>query len=266
MNHSRLKRHPHLVISRIVCSSVAATLLATTWGMATPAPDADALLKAAFDNWRANSSSTTITMTVHRPDWERHLTMQAFTRGNDQALVRFTAPRKDAGNATLKLGSQMWIYNPKLNQVIKLPASMVAQPWMGSDFSYNDLAKADDVLTDYSHRIGDSSRSDDHTTYTIEAIPKAGAPVVWGRQVLKVRDDGVLLQQDFYDQDMKLVRSMSTDKIAKLDAREYPVTITMHPADSKEKWTRIETTQGKFNISLPDYLFTQSNLENPRDH
>jgi outer membrane lipoprotein-sorting protein len=245
------------------------TFAATTTSSFAAAPaakiDAHTLLQSAFDNWRANSSSTTLTMTVHRPEWERHLTMRSYTRGNDQALVRFTAPAKDAGNATLKLGSQMWIFNPKLNQVIKLPASMVAQPWMGSDFSYNDLAKADDVLVDYSARIISTEPADAHTNYLIEALPNPGAPVVWGKQQIMVRDDGVLLEQTFYDQDLRRVRSMVTDKIAKLDGRNYPVSITMHSAEHGENWTRIETTQGKFNTALPDFLFTQSNLQNPRD-
>ena len=35
---------------------------------AADAPDPDALLRAAFDNWRADSSETDMTMTVHRPD------------------------------------------------------------------------------------------------------------------------------------------------------------------------------------------------------
>lgn len=265
MNHCRFKRASNLACSHASIAVVFAVLITTARTMAAPAADAGALLKAAFDNWRANSSQTTMTMTVHRPEWERHMSMLACTRSEDKALVRFIAPPKDAGNATLKLGAQMWVYNPKLNQVIKLPASMIAQPWMGSDFSYNDLAKADDVLTEYTHHIVASTHVDGHTVFDIEAIPKPGAPVVWGKQALKVRDDGVLLQQEFYDQDMKLVRTMNTDKVAILGGRDYPVVITMHPAENENNWTRIETTQGKFNISLPDYLFTQSNLENPRD-
>lgn len=124
-------------------------LSCVTGTAARAAPSAGELLKAAFDNWRATSSTTEVAMTVHRPDWERSLHMQDWTRGDDDALVRFTAPAQDAGNATLKLGDDTWVFNPKLNQVIKLPASMMAQSWMGSDFSYNDLAKANDLLTKY---------------------------------------------------------------------------------------------------------------------
>ena len=87
------------------------------------APNADAILRQAYENYRSSSSQSTVAMTVHRPDWERRLQMNAWTRGDNDALVRFIAPAKDAGNATLKLGGDTWVYNPKLNQVIKLPAA-----------------------------------------------------------------------------------------------------------------------------------------------
>src|SRR5215510_1118280 len=148
---------------------------------ASPAPNAEALLKQVFDNYRSASSETAIAMTVHRPDWERHLDMKAWTRGDDDALVRFVAPAKDAGNATLKLARETWVFNPKLNQVIKLPASMMSQSWMGSDFSYNDLSKSEDILTQYTHRVTATETSGGHTVWTIESIPKPGAPVVWGK-------------------------------------------------------------------------------------
>lgn len=228
-------------------------------------PDADTLLRAAFDNWRAKSSEVQITMTVHRPDWERQLSLKAWTQGDDDALVRFVAPAKDAGNASLTKSDETWVFNPKLNQIIKLPASMMAQSWMGSDFSYNDLSKADDILTEYTHKILKDEPSGHHTVYTIEALPKPGAPVVWGKQVVKIREDGVMMAETYFDQDMKVVRQMVTDQVAPIGGRDYPVLMTMHVADASEKWTRIKTTSGQFNLDLPGYLFTLSNLRNPRD-
>lgn len=235
--------------------------------LAAPAssPNADALVRMAFDNWRAKSSQTEIAMVVHRPDWERSMTMKAWSRGDDDGLVRFIAPAKDAGNATLKKGDETWVFNPKLNQVIKLPASMLAQSWMGSDFSYNDLSKSDELLKDYTHKIVSEKKVDGHTTYTIDAIPKPGAPVVWGKLQVVIRGDGVMLAETYFDQDMKVVRSMTTGKVGKLGGREYPVSMTMKPADDPGKWTRIETTAGKFDITIPGYMFTLSNLQNPRD-
>ena len=231
---------------------------------AAPAPDADALLERVFENYRAQSSEATVTMTVHRPAWERNLSLQAWTRGDDDALVRFTAPAKDAGNATLKHGRDTWVFNPKLNQVIKLPASMMSQAWMGSDFSYDDLAKSEDILTDYSHRLLTTRQAGGHTEWTIEADPKPGAPVVWGKLTVTIRDDMVITQETYFDQDMKPARRMDTDRIGQLGGRPYPVVMTMRPLDQPGQWTRIETTAGRFNLAVPAWRFTLSNLQNPR--
>ncbi|HET7334523.1 MAG TPA: outer membrane lipoprotein-sorting protein [Rhizomicrobium sp.] len=248
-------RHPLIIIALVAACAMPAQAFAA---------DADALLRAAFDNWRAKSSQTEIAMIVHRPDWQRSMQMKAWTQGDDEALVRFVAPAKDAGNATLKKSDGTWVFNPKLNQVIKLPASMLAQSWMGSDFSYNDLSKSNEVLTDYTHKIVGETKKDGHTVYTIEAIPKPGAPVVWGKLEIVVRDDGVMLGETYFDQDMKPVRAMTTDKVSKIGGREYPVIMTMTPANEPGKWTRIETKSGTFNADMPGYLCTLSNLQNPR--
>jgi len=243
---------------------IALAVLAIVRAASAQAPDADALLRRAFENYRAQSSQSTVAMTVHRPEWERTFAMTAWTRGDNDALVRFTAPQKDAGNATLKLGNDMWVFDPKLNQVIKLPPSMMAQSWMGSDFSYNDLAKSEELLADYTHRIVAAEKIGDHQIWTVDSLPKPGAPVVWGKVTVKLRDDLVIAEETFFDQDMKPVRRMTADSIAPLGGRAYPVVMTMHPLDSAGAWTRVETSEATFNPALPDWLFTLSNLQNPR--
>jgi outer membrane lipoprotein-sorting protein len=240
-------------------------LLAHATLCASAAPDADQLLRQTFDNYRAKNSHSMVAMTIHRPDWERNLTMKAWTRGDNDALVRFLAPAADTGNATLKTGNDTWVFNPKLNQVIKLPASMMTQSWMGSDFSYNDLSKSEDLLTQFKHRLIGTATQNGHIVWTIECDPKPSAPVVWGKVTVALRDDFVVVQEIFFDQDMKPARTMTTDRIGPLGGRSYPLTMTMHPSDTPGAWTRIETSDAEFNIPLPDYLFTLSNLQNPRN-
>jgi outer membrane lipoprotein-sorting protein len=242
----------------------AACALLTAQTAAFAAPDPTALIKAAIHHWRGDSSYTEVAMTIHRPDWERSQVMLGWTRGDKDSLVRFTEPAADAGNATLKLGQALWLFNPKLNQVIKLPYSMMGQNWMGSDFSYNDFAKSDRVVSDYTHRLLATTQQDGHKVYTVECLPKPQAAVVWGKQVLKIRDDDVLLEQAFYDQDMKPVRKLETTKIAPLGGRPYPVEMRMSTDRKPGQWTEMRYRKGIFNLALPDYLFTLSNLRNPR--
>jgi outer membrane lipoprotein-sorting protein len=250
-------------IRRLVRFIMAGALMAAQGGVFA-APNPTALVKEALHHWRGDSSYTEVTMTIHRPDWQRRMEMIAWTKGRDDSLVRFTAPQGDAGNATLKLGQALWVYNPKLNQVIKLPFSMMAQNWMGSDFSYNDLAKSNQVVTDYTHTLAGSEQAAGHTVYTVVCMPRPSAPVIWGKQVLKIRDDGVLVEESFYDQDMKPVRRLETTKIGPLGGRPYPVTMRMVEVDKPGRWTQLHYTKGAFDLNLPAYLMTLSNLRNPR--
>jgi outer membrane lipoprotein-sorting protein len=249
------------VMRRVLLITVVMLAAATR---ALAAPDADAILKRMFENYRARTSQTTVAMTIHRPSWERKMQLSAWTRGEDDALVRFTAPAKDAGNATLKLGRETWVFNPRLNQVVKLPASMMSQAWMGSDFSYNDLARSTEVLNEYTHRLAATESTGGHTVWTIESTPKPGAPVVWGKVTAKIRDDYVMTEETFFDQDMQPVRRLRAEVVGNLGGRAYPTMMTMTPVATPSQWTRIETTEGRFDVAAPDYLFTLSNLQNPR--
>ena len=241
-------------------------LLTIVWASASSAAPAPVdIIRGAIDNWRGPSSYIQQTMTVHRPQWERQSSMTSVTRGSKDALVRFTAPARDAGNATLKLDSDMWVFTPRLNQVIKLPASMMAQSWMGSDFSYDDLAKTDQLLTEYDLTLTRTEQVDTHAVYTIEAVPHADAPIVWGKEVLRIRDDFALLERDYFDQSGTLVKKMVSERIAPLDGKPYPFELRMTNVGEQDHWTLVETQGGRFNVNPPDYLFTLSNLRNPRN-
>lgn len=244
----------------LLITSAAAVLLPS----AALAQDPVAILNAAFDNWRATSSHAVMQMTVKAATGTRTLEMESWTLGDDKALVRFTAPARDAGNATLQDGRRTYVFNPRLNQVIQLPASAMSQSWMGSDFSYDDLAKSETLVSDYTHTLLHTRSSGGHTVYVIESVPKRGVPVVWGKQVVSVRDDYVLMGQDYYDQNGNLVRSMVADRIGNLGGRPYPVQLTMSSVATPGQWTRIVTKSAEFDVSFPDYLFTRSNLQNPR--
>jgi Outer membrane lipoprotein-sorting protein len=250
--------------TRAILGWILATILTGGTASAAETPDPIDLVKKAIDYWRGNTSYMAVDMTVHRPEWERSLSMAGWTRGREDTLIRFTAPAKDAGNATLKVGPSMWIFTPKLNQVIKLPASMMAQSWMGSDFSYNDLAKTDQIIDEYSHELIGTTEMNGHTEYTVESIPKPNAPIVWGKQQLRIRDDFVLLEETFFDQDLQLVKRLEATMVAPLGGRPYPVIMRMTDLGEEDHWTELHYQDAVFDLELPDYLFTLSNLSNPR--
>jgi outer membrane lipoprotein-sorting protein len=226
--------------------------------------DAQALVEQSFNYMRGKCSVSTVVMTIHRPSWERDMTIKAWTRGQKDSLFYIESPPKDHGNGTLKRGGEMWIYNPKINRIIKVPPSMMSQSWMGSDFSNNDLAKSDSLLTDYIHSIEGTETQDGKTVYLIKSIPKPNAPVVWGMQKLKIREDLIWLREEFYDEDLQPVKALTTLEIQMLGGKLYPKIWRMNSSDEPDKYTELTYTSLEFKSTLPDSLFSQTSLRKAR--
>ena len=222
------------------------------------------LIQKAMDHWRGTSSYSEMSMTIHRPDWERTMSMRSWTKGEKTSLVRVTAPKKDAGNGTLLKDNNMWTFAPKVNRIIKVPSSMMSQSWMGSDFSNKDISKSTDIIDQYDHSLLETRKQDGHSVYVIESIPHEEAAVVWGKEVLTVRDDHVLLEQQFWDQDGILVKTMKSLEIKQLGGRTVASRIRMGKVENPGEWTEMIVKDVEFDVPHDNNLFTLSNLRNPR--
>ncbi len=231
---------------------------------AASAPDPRDLIRAAMEHWRGVTSYSEMTMIIHRQDWERRFSMQAWTEGDKLSLVRVTEPKRDAGNGTLVKDQDMWTFSPKINRIIKIPSSMMNQSWMGSDFSNKDISKSTDIIDQYQHRLLRTEQTDNHLVYTIESIPHEDAAVVWGKEIVVIRDDHVMLQQEFWDQDDIMVKKMQTTELKEMDGRIIASRMRMHKLDNPGEWTEMAVDTIDFDIEVGANLFTLSNLRNPR--
>jgi len=227
--------------------------------------DARQIVRDAVDHWRGLSSYTVMTMVIHRPDWERSMTMEAWTKGDERSLVRVIEPKKDRGNGTLIDDDNMWTFSPKVNRVIKVPSSMMGQSWMGSDFSNKDIARVEDIIDQYDHTVVVTEETDGVMVTTIRSIPHEDAAVVWGAEVLKIRADHVVTEHAFFDQDGALVKTLVTMDIGEMGGRTIATRQRMVKTEEPDEWTEIAVLEVEYELELKDSLFTLSNLRNPRD-
>lgn len=245
---------------RILQAAVLATLAFT----ARAEPDPADLIRKAMDHWRGVTSYSEMTMVIHRPDWERSMSMQAWTEGDKHSVVRVTAPPRDAGNGTLLIDNNMWTYTPKINRVIKVPSSMMSQSWMGSDLTNKDISKSTDIIDQYDHCVLETKDVDGHQAWVIQSIPHEEAAVVWGKEIWTIRDDYIMLEQQFWDQDGVLVKTFTTTEVKELGGRSVATVMRMQEVDKPGQWTEMSVSDAQFDVDLPPHLFTLSNLRNPR--
>lgn len=157
---------------------------------------------------RGDSSFGAYRMTITDPDWQRTVTLNAWeNRVEDKTFIEILAPAKEAGIVTLNIDYEMWNYLPRVERVVKIPPSMMFQPWMGSDFTNDDLMKASSIVTDYAHGIVAEENLAGYPAYKVELVPRPDAPVVWGRILAWVRQaDSMPLRQEFFAEDGELTR------------------------------------------------------------
>ena len=233
---------------------------------AEPVPDARDIIRDAINHYRGLTSYSEMTMTIHRPGWERTMSMNGWSSGSKKTLVRVTAPPRDAGNATLVLDdNKVWSFTPKINRVIRIPSSMMSQSWMGSDFSNKDISRTDEIVDKYEHTLLRTEESNGHTVYVIESVPHEEAAIVWGKEISHIRDDFIELEHHFLDQDLETVKILKTLDIQEMGGRMFAVHQRMNMLEKGGEWTEISVQELDFEREIPEYLFTLSNLRNPRD-
>ena len=75
------------------CLAVAIIFTALLRGQANPL-DGESLVKAAMNYYRGNASIALVHMTIHRPNWERTMTIKGWTRGQKDSIFTIISMTK----------------------------------------------------------------------------------------------------------------------------------------------------------------------------
>jgi outer membrane lipoprotein-sorting protein len=249
------------------------------------AMDSAELIRHIDDLWRGKTSKANMTMTVKTNRYERTMTMDTWSRGNDFSLVVIREPIKDKDIATLKVKENIWNYLPKINRVTKVPSSMMSGSWMGSHFTNDDLVKDSSFEKDYDSHISFQGVRDGVAIYELSSIPKPDAPVVWGKVVNIIAQDKLVPLQTYYygepiqsvtadsqsapDKDtdavqFELVRTMNFSQIKQIESRWIPMRFHLVPEDKPGESTEIQYNDITFGIDLPKAFFSLQSLQRRR--
>lgn len=224
------------------------------------ATEAADIIQKVEDNLNGDSAEMTLTMTVLSKRGERTIRMESYSVGDEKSFIKILYPGKDQGITFLKIDNTMWQYVPRIEKIIKIPASMMLQSWMGSDFSNDDLVKESSLSKDYRANLQAESEHD----YTLLLHPEEDAAVVWGKILMQVSKEYFLpTTVQYFDEDENLVRILRYLNVRQLDDRHYPTLWTMEPktVEKSGHQTRIEISGAQFNKPISDDYFTKRALK-----
>jgi outer membrane lipoprotein-sorting protein len=255
---------------RRVCAAIAALLsvfilLETHSSYAADEPaDVKTIIDRMDKLYRSDASYAEVEMTVVSKHWERTLDMDIWTESMEKTFIYINGPKKDEGIATLRIGSEMWNYFPKINKVMKVPPSMMMGSWMGSDFTNDDLVKESSLLKDYDHRLI-HPENEVVDNYYVELIPKTDTPTVWGKIEITIRKaDYIPVSEIYYDEKGRKMREMLFSDTKKFGNRKIPSVMEMRPLNKKGQKTVIRYKDITFDKPVEKDVFTLRNLQKRR--
>ncbi|NOZ53791.1 MAG: outer membrane lipoprotein-sorting protein [Gammaproteobacteria bacterium] len=200
-------------------------------------------------------------MTIITPYWQRTLEMQMWMQRPQKTFIRILSPRKEKGIASLRIKDEMWNYLPKVERTIKVPPSMMLQPWMGSDFTNDDLVKESNVINDYTHEILTVKDIDGVSAYIIQSTPKTKASVVWGKLIYYIRkQDLIPLRQEYYSERGELIKALDFSAIKEMDGRLLPTKWKMQTIRKPGNETLVELKEVKFDQPIDNTVFSLKSL------
>jgi outer membrane lipoprotein-sorting protein len=267
------------VMITLVCAAIhaRATLADGLDNLEAAPPDVDAreVARRAENALRSDRTYMEAEMTIRSPRLTQPRVV-AFRSWDDRAqkrsFIRILTPPKDAGAAFLKLHPNLWSWVPRVERTLRIPPSMMLQPWMGSDLTNDDLVNESSEIDDYDHRLlgvdpgvveaAGTDAAARPRAYVVEYVPHEDAPVVWGKILTWIEvEHGTPLRQEFYDEDGEKLRTMVFSDIRDVGGRNVPHLWSVIPHDKKGHGTVIAIREFRFDETFDDDVFTTRNLK-----
>ena len=224
--------------------------------------DPKEILDSVDDLYRSNASHGILSLSVTTVNWQRTLTLEQWSKGEDKSLLKILKPKKEKGLATLRVDKNVWNYMPKVKRVVKIPSSMMSSSWMGSHFTNDDLVKQSRMAENYTFSITFEGMREEKNIVEITCLPKKNAAVVWGKVVVIVyRDDFIPLNMIYFDEDLLLSRTLDFKNIKMMGGKMIPTQMVMIPLENPGESTTVQWEEMEFNPNLDDDFFSLRKLQ-----
>ena len=254
------------IIAPIVCAVMTTATFASPEKGLEIAIEADRRDKGFGDT---TAQITMILMDKYGQSTERAIRNRTFEGDNqgDKSLVIFDSPGDVRGTAflshTKKADSDdQWLYLPALKRVKRIASSNKAGPFMGSEFSYEDIASQEVEKYTYNYLRDEEFNSFDCFVIEYDPVdPKSG----YKRQIVWMDKANYRVQKiDFYDRKDALLKTLTyEDYNLYLDKfwRANRLVMINHQTGKK---TELVFSDWKFQTGMTERDFEKSALKRTR--
>lgn len=199
----------------------------------------------------------------------REIRMQVLEVANDgdKSLSIFDRPRDVKGTAFLSFShtsgaDDQWLYLPALKRVKRIASRNKSGPFMGSEFSFEDLSSFE--IDKYNYKLIKEEACSIGTCFVLEQYPTDKNSGYTKRIVWIDKVEYRTLKTDFYDRKNSLLKTLTTEQYQQYKGTFWrPSSMKMVNHQSK-KSTDLSYNQYQFGNGLSDSDFNKNTLKRAR--
>lgn len=174
--------------------------------------------------------------------------------GGDKLMVVFQSPKAIRGTALLSHGQlaredDQWLYLPALKRVKKIASRNRSGPFLGSEFSYEDLSTQE--VSKYSYRYLREEECGASRCFVVERTPGPTLYSGYLRQVYWLDTDHYrTLKVDYYNRGDRLTKTLTASEFQRFDNGIWKATRMNMVNHVSGKSTELRWRDFEFNVGL----------------
>jgi outer membrane lipoprotein-sorting protein len=239
----------------------ALVLLAVRAGaLAAQTPSGDEVLQRVDRNMFAESRILVSQMIVHGERETRTMVSKSWQRSTTDAYTEYLAPAREKGTKMLKLGDDLWTYDPGTDRTIMISGAMLRQSVMGSDLSYEDMMEDPRLEHSYTATVTGTETVDGRSCWVVELKAKIQDIAYETRRVWVDAERWVPLKEDLYAKSGRLLKTIVLSDVRQQGGRWMPMHALYRDVLKQGGGTEFVIESVDFDATLPGYLFSKAAL------
>jgi len=228
--------------------------------LAAEAPTGEWILNKVDENNYAETRVAVSQMVIRLARYTRTVRAKSWVRGSDTSFTEFLYPPRDQGTKMLKLGGELWTYTPSTDRTIKISGSMLRQSVMGSDLSYEDLMEDRRLIDEYSARVAGDDTVLGRQCWVLELEARTPDVSYQTRKVWVDKERYVPLRENRFAKSGKLLKTTEVKSVSLHEGRWVADDVSFKDALKTGAGTEFVLDSIRFNVSIPDYMFSKAAL------
>jgi len=237
-------------------------ILLSTQSVSAQSMSAYQIVEKAHNNRFFSNFQAQADMTIYRPTWKRSIGIKTWLKSREMAMLLIVSPPKEKGESYLKIGNNIWNWQPVIERTVKIALAATGTPWHGSDFTIDDMLKSSSFLYDCNHELVGKEVIDGDLCYKLILTPHSESTILWNKVVVWISDTSFVERKiEYYDEDDILIRTYTSDNIQIIQGHFVPLHFEVIPADKKGYKTVLSISDCASDPSIKESFFSLQNMK-----